>query len=234
MTCIVIDTDDKASAADNAGFDVPASSDFLMECWVKQTATPSTWAIIGGKANHYQLQTDGSGNLWYRVYHSVDTNLGGSSAVTLTNDVWTHIAIVYDYSATTISFYAAGTRILTSGTSSGSITDNGAAEFAIGDTAGSCIMNTCHWFGSTDLQGYDPTSASITPPTAARTSDGNTIFQYKCDEGSGTTLDNAEGTAALDLSFAASANDPSWDGSDTPFTASNGALLLNQANNGGF
>jgi hypothetical protein len=54
------------------------------------------------------------------------------------------------------------------------------------------------WVRISDNDRYNAGGGDFTPPRAKPASDGNTVVLYHFDEGSGTTLDNEEGTPAYD------------------------------------
>jgi len=91
---LVLDSNDRAQVADQAGFDIAAGADLLLEVWFRPTATVPAYSIGVGKGNHYILDFNASGYLFGRFRHSVDGNLSINDTAQLTQNVWTHVLAV--------------------------------------------------------------------------------------------------------------------------------------------
>lgn len=225
----IADGNDYASCADNAQFDLASTDDLLFELYFKPTVTPSTLEAICWKAAHYSFFLAADLTVRFSAYHANDGTINVQSAVgdALSLNTGYYLGAVYDQSAGICSLYqaeegaASASRVaqVTGINTAAGIADNGAASFYIGATVGAAQGYVGGVFGAI-ASGLDPSAASISTPTGYRTSDGNTKFSYKCNEGAGDPV-NDEGTTAIDLTRK-SGTEPAWSAGESPYFAAEG------------
>lgn len=202
------DGGDKIVISDHANLD---QANFRIEFWIKFGST-----FTGGVADQFLIHRDPpiqvffntSGNLRFAVndaagsWHEI-----GSSKASWAGGQWFHVSL--NCNGNTLSIYVDGAEQ--------------ANNVGIQDAGGANVSNQNLTIGAkTDgSQGIvatidefifakNPRTGAFTPPTGEYTVDANTVFLLHMDENTGTTTDNAEGTAALDPTFGATTAAPTW------------------------
>jgi hypothetical protein len=178
-----------------------STNPFCVECWVYPTNTPaSDIAILGNyKVTSYPTNTDGfdilqtsSNQVQFRWGYPNYADSGNSSALVL--NTWNHIAVCRNSSGS-MSCYLNGTRWFNTSTNT-SITNATASSFWVG-WAGSLSGTTINPFlgyisNARLVKGsavYDPTSSTLTVPTAPLTAITNTSLLTNFTNGA--IFDNA-------------------------------------------
>lgn len=227
MSALDFDGDDVAYASDNAGFNVTTA--ITIECWVYNDVAAQAFKGIVYKSDQYALLTETSGYPRFYLWNATDGDLTLDGTATIPTTGWIHIAAVRN--GNNAALFVDGTRVASSTTAGTNSSDDGTSDFCVGaqtNTGTAGFDGRITEVRISNSQRYDPTASTLTVPTSAFTSDGNTLALYHFDEGSGTTVDNAEGTAALDLTLAAATNDPAWDAT-SPFAGGSNLLLFRRA-----
>jgi hypothetical protein len=158
-------TGDRLIVPSNSNFDF-GTSNFTIEMWINLTNVTSTWqAIISrayGNAGGWRLYKN-NGDNQLRWYHNT-TLIVSTTGSTLTNNTWSHIAVVRSSGTTTIYI---------DGTSRGSAADTnsyipGVYALEIGDGV---VTSSFPMTGYIDdlriTKGYARYTSNFTPPTAA-------------------------------------------------------------------
>ena len=190
-----------------------STNPFCIECWISPSATPaSDIAVLGNltavsyptNINGFDILYTSSNQVQFRWGYPNYADSGNSSALVL--NTWNHIAVCRNSSGS-MSCYLNGTRWFNTSTNT-SITNATASSFWVG-WAGSLSGTTINPFagyisnvrlvkGSTP---YDPTSSTLTVPTAPLTAITNTSLltcadnRFIDDSGNGLTMTPAGNTS---------------------------------------
>ena len=195
----------------DAGLDDLADNAFTVEAWVKISSSMVSsdkiigkgWTTSGWDLNY----NDVAGGRLYADVACATTNAESNTSIVLHDDTWHHITMFFDdagdrkiYLAVdgvwTVSYNAQVAGV-------DAITSDAATDLFIGRRPSAGVeffLGAMSFARISDNDRHTAGGASFTPPARADviTSDGNTLALWNFDEGSGTTLDNAEGTAARD------------------------------------
>lgn len=184
---------------DNAAFN--AGQAFTMEAWVFESGNSNNGGEIIKKDNQFLLRIDNDGS---RKIQVVFWTSGGAvnflDVATIPTNQWIHLAVTYD--GATVKLWRGGVMVASSPLT-GNISDS-ANNFLIGSGSGFEYFR-----GSIDelrISSSVRYTDTFTPTRQPFASDANTIALYHLDEGSGTAIDNAEGTAALDGTLSGTAS----------------------------
>jgi hypothetical protein len=124
-----------------------------------------------------------------------------------------HIAMTFDDGGDRkVRVYVDGKLIGTSGAGSGAIVSDVATNF----TMGSAISPFIGYLGWTRLSNSIRYSTDFVPARTPPAVDANTIAQWNMTEGTGTTVDNAEGTASRDGTITSGTWEEQWQYEGTP------------------
>lgn len=197
--------------------DLPASANgFTYEGWLR-TFGPgeSNRGVVIRKGFGWILRTDNRYGLLMAV-------LGATNALRASipseywpfDGEWRHLAVYCNYITDTIRFWVNGVEVsdrafdVESG--AGAYTTDVGSDLFIAASSATPQWTYDGMFGWQRLSNYQryQTSSFTVPPLGENPAiDANTIVQYNMSEGSGATIDNAEGTAAFD----GTATDITWD-----------------------
>lgn len=193
-------TGDLVNAGSDASIDnlTAAAGGFTAEAWVRVTNFSSAFRII----NKGQWELRYSAGALTAVILAATTNATTTSATSLTAAVWHHVAITYlNTGSRQIQIWVDGLEVAysTQTAAVGALTSDAAASLIIGNTsAGTATFSGL--IGWTRLSSTSRYTAAFTPPSrcAPPAVDASTEAQWNMQEGRGTAVDNAEGTAGSD------------------------------------
>jgi hypothetical protein len=150
----------------------------------------------GATGHEWALYVSRDGRAYFAVFSAGGVNIAHSGPGAVQYNRWIHVAGCYDGSDCAI--FVDGADATEVSRSAGGAVSNTTQAVRLGGFIGeegpgfigrlgwSRVSRVCRYPGN--IRGVDQ------PPTV----DGNTIAQWNVSEGSGATLDNAEGTAAYD------------------------------------
>jgi len=203
-------TDDQVVIADDNSLDFTTA--MTMECWVKTTDAEGTFLVKQG--GFYRIETVG-GKASFLIYTGSNKRVTGTS--TVNDGKWHHIAATYDQ--TSMKIYVDGkleNTLAETGTISTSST-----QLILGSEG-----SATYYTGSLDeirLFNVAKTEAQIRTDMfqgGTLASSTGLVARYKCDEGSGTSLEDSSSntnTGTLSSAF--------WAGAGT-FTHSTSTLTM--------
>jgi hypothetical protein len=192
----------------DAGLDDLPGADFTAESWIRWDTQGSTNVVLRKSPTSLTRGWDISGRannrLRARIY--LDTTVANIEVASLPvpDGKWHHIALTWDFSLRTVYLWLDGEEI-GSHTGVGNIVSDAADSLLIGYTSIS-LLGAVGWTRISDTLRY-ATGTDFIPVRAPPGIDGNTVAQWNMTEGTGVTVDNAEGTAARDGTLT---NGPNW------------------------
>ncbi len=182
--------------------DVPTGglTALTVECWLRLDADEAGGVIAkwGGTdaTREWKLQVDAGRTLSFTVRYAtgddppyLDYVAQGSTALTL--NTWYHVAGVFD--AATIALYLDGVKDAED--SAHGMCQNTSQAMEFGRLGSDYAALRLAWVRISDSARY---SSTFAVPTSPPFCDANTLAQYDFIEGSGTALNNREGTAGYD------------------------------------
>tara|TARA_B100000424_G_scaffold68379_1_gene50718 strand:- start:299 stop:4282 length:3984 start_codon:yes stop_codon:yes gene_type:complete len=207
-------TDDQVVIADDNSLDFTTA--MTMECWVKTTDAEGTFVVKQG--GYYRIETV-SGKASFLIYTGSNKRVTGTS--TVNDGKWHHIAATYDQ--TNMKIYVDGkleNTLAETGTISTSSTQlilgsEGSATYFTGSLDEIRLFNVA----KTELQIRTDMFQGGTLASST-----GLVARYKCDEGTGTSLEDSSSntnTGTLSSAF--------WAGSGT-FTQGTSTLTMSGSN----
>lgn len=183
--------------------DLPSAGDFTAEAWFYYDTTVSAGVYVftkpGISATNGWYLTVSSNQIVAEVYHSV-TNALAVIVAGIVVDAWFHIALTWDLATKTVRVFINGVEAAYAIHNAGA----GVYQTDVADVLNIGRATTTHtgkvgWARLSDIERY---TATFIPQArcALPEIDGNTIGAW-IYEGTGTALDNLEGTAGLDGTF---------------------------------
>jgi hypothetical protein len=149
-------------AADSSVLDYDGASDFSYSVWVKWNSASATTRYIVSKVDSatrgFYIYAGSTGDLYARIGESNTTNFRYTALTSgngLTNDVWTHIAVVWNNSLQEITLYATpsgGSTVSSTNSVStnGTVADVSNSETAVIGRRSSITTGIYHWYGNID------------------------------------------------------------------------------------
>ena len=191
------------SVSDDDAFNV--GSALTIECWIFNNGTQNSFAELLKKDSQFILRFGTNGTkIESHLWTSDTSNKELISSNVIPTGQWNHLALTYGgtNSELWVNGVKDGTTALTGTISNASnsvtIGSNGSnGELFKGTMDELRISSSVRYTGT-----FTPTREPFTP-------DSDTVALYHFDETSGTTADNAEGTAALDGTLGGTFN-PTW------------------------
>ena len=212
---------------DTARFvDLPLSTTFTYEAWIKRTSDSGSYEAIMSDANSgygqamFTVFIDGAGSDCgndHLAYYQAAENQTQCSGVSIALDQWYHVAVSRESNGTRKIFV---NGVLASTNTSTTAPSNSNGIFAIG-SAGSYKGE--YFAGRIDevrLSNTARYTANFTPSTTRFTGDANTVALYHLDAGTGQTLVDSSGNnrnGVLGTTSSTQTTDPTWQ-SDSPTT----------------
>lgn len=181
----------------DAGLDNLADAAFTIEGWFRTNKTGTCTLLY--KQDGWFLYTTGVSI--FGIIYCATTNATALvvSSIVVGDRKYHHLAMTWDDAGDRKArIYVDGVLLATSSAGVGAVTDDSAYNLRIGnDNFGSILEGAVGWCRISNAVRYIanfPPSKRFSPPII----DANTIAQWNMIEGSGTVVDNAEGTAGRD------------------------------------
>jgi len=212
-------TDDQVVIADNNSLDFTTA--LTMECWVKTTDAEGTFVVKQG--GYYRIETKG-GKANFLIFTGSNKSVTGTS--TVNDGKWHHIAATYDQ--TNMKIYVDG-KLENTLAETGTITTS-STQLILGSE-----LNGTYYTGSLDeirLFNVAKTEAQIRADMfqgGTLASSTGLVARYKCDEGTGTSLEDSSSntnTGTLSSAFWAGAGTFTY-GTSTLVMAKSGTQTMN-------
>jgi hypothetical protein len=199
-------TSARVNCASDAGLDNLADNEFTAEVWINCTNGATGARAVFGKGRynvsgwHFII----IGNALDATVNCATTAAAKNGTVNLNDGNWHHVVFYFNDAGDRKIYIAIDGTWLTAGSAgNGAIVADNALDFLIG--ADYSTAPQYFWTGKTGwarVSNNDRYSHGVnfTPPGIKNypASDANTLALWKADEGTGATLDNAQGTAARD------------------------------------
>lgn len=188
-------------------------SALTVEGWFRLTSTASaTMGLLakdGAGGQDWALATASNTQIMFRVKNNLgSTQTAFYTAAGITAGVWYHVAGVWN--GATVKVYVNGVAGATAPALTGTVSSSSqVVEIGRYSTTG-YLNGRVGWGRVSSSARY---TANFVPPSLPPKVDAATLAQWNCVEGSGTSLDNIQGTATYDGVLTGS---PSWL-SDTPW-----------------
>ena len=201
--------------------DVPLSTQFTYEAWVKRTGDNNQYQTFMSDANSsygqamFTLYVDGgnvdcAGATDQFSYYQAAAGLTVCSGVTATLNTWYHVAVSRD-AAATFRFFVNG--VLRATVTNAAAPTNSTGVLALGRAG---AFNGEYFAGRLDevrISNIAVYTTSFTPPTTPLTAGTNTVLLYHLDTGTGQTVtdssvNNRHGVLGTD--GAVQTTDPGW------------------------
>lgn len=150
----------------------------------------------GGTGHEWALYVSKDGRAYFAVFTGDGVNVAHSAAGVIRYNRWTHVAGCYD--GTHCKVFVDGVDVTQTSRIAGGTVSDTAQAVRIGGFIGEegvGFVGRLGWARVSDVCRYP---GNINGVDQAPAVDGNTLAQWAMLEGSGSTVDNAEGTAAYD------------------------------------
>ncbi len=150
----------------------------------------------GGTGHEWALYVSKDGRAYFAVFTGDGVNVAHSAAGVIGYNRWQHVAGVYDGSDCAV--FVDGVDVTEISRIAGGAVSDTAQAVALGGylgDAGTGFVGRLGWARVSDSARYPGSINGVDQPPAV---DGNTLAQWNMAEGSGSAVDNAEGTAAYD------------------------------------
>lgn len=222
--CIDFDgSGDSISCGSDASIDdLPSGANgFTAEAWIRpKSSGENSGGRVFDKSQWIVATAQITDNLSMSFQISAATTNATARAVNTPSlySGWHHVAITYnDNTDRLIHVWIDGVEVeyASQVAASGALSSDAASTLYIGNNSAStrCFDGCIAWCRLSDTVRYTGTFTPdelCSPPAI----DGNTVAQWNMTEGSGATIDNAEGTAASDgtITNAVWASDPNYEG----------------------
>ena len=189
--CLDFDgTDDYAACGDvpTGGLDA-----LTVECWLRLDAAEAGAAVAKwGLSTEWLLSVNTDRTVSWLVKDANGVTRTASSAA-LTLDTWYHLAGVYDVESGVTRLYVDGA--LADSDPANEVVANTALPVEFGRLGANYASLRLGWVRISDVVRY---SSAFEPPRSPAFPDANTLAQWDFIEGTGTGLNNREGTATFD------------------------------------
>lgn len=172
-----------------------------VEAWARVDARaggnqPVVWKR-GGDGQEWALYVTLDGRVYFQVYHAGGMSVAHSPANALPVGTWRHLAGCFDGSS--ISVWVDGANKTQYALATDAAVANTGQAVRIGGNLGAGFVGRVGWCRISDVVRY--AAPFSVRPVSYPTVDAHTLAQWNVSEGSGSTLENAEGTSDYDGSI---------------------------------
>jgi hypothetical protein len=223
-------TTSKIDCGSDAGLDNLADNAFTVEGWFRSISTGiDQYLMYKGAASSTGWRIRLTTTSVEAKIECDTTSPSASSSTTKIDGKWHHVAFTYDDAGDRkVRLFIDGVLVSTSVAAIGAIKPDGTYSLFISRASSYILSGNVGWVRVSNSIRY---TADFIPARVPPASDANTIAQWNMVEGTGTTVDNIEGTAARDGTITAGTWQREWVDEGSPLV--NDVSVVATSNAGG-